>query len=173
MNYDKKMINRINRIQGQLNGVIKLMEEEKDCKDVITQISASKSSIQRLMGIIISENLIECVKTAEDNGENSEELINEAVNLLVKVIMDISTVIMMLLIGVFGGFISGLVGIGGAIIIYQAILLLPPLFGVPAYSAYTASGLTSSQVFFSTLSGSLKARKKTEFSPPLVIYMSG
>lgn len=87
--------------------------------------------------------------------------------------MDISTVIMMLLIGVFGGFISGLVGIGGAIIIYPAILLLPPLFGVPAYSAYIASGLTSSQVFFSTLSGSLKARKKTEFSPPLVIYMSG
>lgn len=87
--------------------------------------------------------------------------------------MDISTVIMMLLIGVFGGFISGLVGIGGAIIIYPAILLLPPLFGVPPYSAYIASGLTSSQVFFSTLSGSLKARKKTEFSPPLVIYMSG
>ena len=85
--------------------------------------------------------------------------------------MDISTVIMMLLIGVFGGFISGLVGIGGAIIIYPAILLLPPLFGVPAYSAYIASGLTSSQVFFSTLSGSLKARKKPEFSPPLVIYM--
>ena len=87
--------------------------------------------------------------------------------------MDISTVIMMLLIGVFGGFISGLVGIGGAIIIYPAILLLPPLFGVPAYSAYIASGLTSSQVFFSTLSGSLKARKKTEFSSRLVIYMSG
>ena len=86
--------------------------------------------------------------------------------------MDISTAIMMLLIGVFGGFISGLVGIGGAIIIYPAILLLPPLFGVPAYSAYIASGLTSSQVFFSTLTGSLKARKKTEFSPPLVIYMS-
>lgn len=87
--------------------------------------------------------------------------------------MDISTVIMMLLIGVFGGFISGLVGIGGSIIIYPAILLLPPLFGVPAYSAYIASGLTSSQVFFSTLTWSLKARKKTEFSPPLVIYMSG
>ena len=87
--------------------------------------------------------------------------------------MDISTVIMMLLIGVFGGFISGLVGIGGAIIIYPAILLLPPLFGAPAYSAYIASGLTSSQVFFSTLSGSLKARKKPEFSPQLVLYMGG
>ncbi len=45
MNYDKKMINRINRIQGQLNGIIKMMEEGKDCKHVITQISASKSSL--------------------------------------------------------------------------------------------------------------------------------
>lgn len=84
MNYDKKMINRINRIQGQLNGIIKMMEEGKDCKDVITQISASKSSLQRLMGIIISENLIECVKVATDDEESSQELINEAVNLLVK-----------------------------------------------------------------------------------------
>ena len=81
--------------------------------------------------------------------------------------MDISTVIMMLLIGVFGGFISGLVGIGGSIIIYPAILLLPPLFGVPAYSAYIASGLTSSQVFFSTLTGSLKARKKNRINPTI------
>lgn len=84
MTYDKKMINRINRIQGQLNGVVKMMEEEKDCKDIITQLSSSKGSIQRLMGIIISENLIECVKTAEENNESSQELINEAVNLLVK-----------------------------------------------------------------------------------------
>ncbi|HHO1530807.1 TPA: persulfide-sensing transcriptional repressor CstR, partial [Staphylococcus aureus] len=63
---------------------VKMMEEEKDCKDIITQLSASKGSIQRLMGIIISENLIECVKTAEENNESSQELINEAVNLLVK-----------------------------------------------------------------------------------------
>lgn len=87
--------------------------------------------------------------------------------------MDILIIAIMLFIGIFGGFISGLVGIGGAIIIYPAILLLPPLFGAPAYSAYIASGLTSSQVFFSTLSGSIKARKKPEFSPQLVIYMGG
>lgn len=79
----------------------------------------------------------------------------------------------MLLIGVLGGFISGLIGIGGAIIIYPAILILPPLIGIPAYSTYIASGLTSSQVFFSTLSGSLNARKQPAFSPKLVIYMGG
>ncbi|MDK6804075.1 persulfide-sensing transcriptional repressor CstR, partial [Lactobacillus mulieris] len=68
----------------QLNGVIKMMEEEKNCKDVISQLSASKSSIQRLMGIIISENLVECVKMSEENSEDSQALINEAVELLIK-----------------------------------------------------------------------------------------
>ncbi|MGU3342561.1 sulfite exporter TauE/SafE family protein [Staphylococcus succinus] len=87
--------------------------------------------------------------------------------------MDIIHAVTMLLIGIFGGFISGLVGIGGAIIIYPAILLLPPLFGAPAYSVYIASGLTSSQVFFSTLGGSFKARKKVGFSPKLVMNMGG
>ncbi|WP_323703655.1 sulfite exporter TauE/SafE family protein [Mammaliicoccus sp. Dog046] len=87
--------------------------------------------------------------------------------------MDTMNIVIMLLIGVFGGFISGLVGIGGAIIIYPTILLLPPLFGVPAYSAYIASGLTSSQVFFSTLSGSLKAIKQPEFNLSLVLNMGG
>ena len=52
--------------------VIKMMEEEKNCKDVISQLSASKSSIQRLMGIIISENLVECVKMSEENSEDSQ-----------------------------------------------------------------------------------------------------
>ena len=84
MEYNKKMINRIHRIQGQLNGEIKMMEEEKNCKDVISQLSASKSSIQRLMGIIISENLVECVKMSEENSEDSQALINEAVELLIK-----------------------------------------------------------------------------------------
>ncbi|ELV3411035.1 persulfide-sensing transcriptional repressor CstR, partial [Staphylococcus pseudintermedius] len=55
MEYDKKMINRIKRVQGQLNGVIKMMEEEQHCKDIVTQLSASKGSLQRLISIIISE----------------------------------------------------------------------------------------------------------------------
>ena len=37
------------------------------------------------MGIIISENLVECVKMSEENSEDSQALINEAVELLIKV----------------------------------------------------------------------------------------
>ena len=85
--------------------------------------------------------------------------------------INITTIIVMLVIGILGGFISGLVGIGGAIVIYPALLLLPPLFGLPTYSAYIASGLTSSQVFFSTLSGSLNAYKSKNFSRTLILNM--
>lgn len=85
--------------------------------------------------------------------------------------ISITVIIVMLVIGILGGFISGLVGIGGAIVIYPALLLLPPLFGLPTYSAYIASGLTSSQLFFSTLSGSLKAYKNKNFSRTLILNM--
>lgn len=84
---------------------------------------------------------------------------------------DLTIPVVMLLIGIFGGFISGMVGIGGSIIIYPAILLIPPLFGAPIYSAHIASGLTASQVFFSTLSGSIHARKESDFSLQLVLSM--
>ena len=50
---------------------------------------------------------------------------------------------------------------------------MPPLIGIPAYSAYIASGLTSSQVFFSTLSGSLNARKQPAFSLNLLYIWEG
>ena len=61
-----------------------MMEENKDCKDVITQLSASRTAIDRTIGVIVSSNLVECVKEANENGQNTEELVKEAVNLLVK-----------------------------------------------------------------------------------------
>lgn len=80
-------------------------------------------------------------------------------------------ILVMLFIGAFGGFISGLVGMGGAIIIYPILLFIPPLLGLPEYSAYVASGLTAVQVFFSTLSGSIKAATRPDFTPSLVLQM--
>jgi hypothetical protein len=66
-------------------------------------------------------------------------------------------------------FISGLVGIGGAIIIYPAILLLPPLFGAPAYSAYITNWGENSD-FFLAFKEPLKVLKKTwlEVSPDAI-----
>ncbi|MBE4907515.1 metal-sensitive transcriptional regulator [Bacillus luteolus] len=84
MDYNDQIKNRVKRIEGQLRGILKMMEENKDCKDVITQLSASRTAIDRTIGVIVSSNLVECVKEANENGQNTEELVKEAVNLLVK-----------------------------------------------------------------------------------------
>lgn len=84
MEYNDQIKNRLKRIEGQLRGVLRMIEEEKDCKDVITQLSAVRSAVDRTVGVIASSNLVECVLEAEKHGESTNELIKEAVNLLVK-----------------------------------------------------------------------------------------
>ncbi|MGM8366437.1 metal-sensitive transcriptional regulator [Virgibacillus sp. W0181] len=85
MEYDDQMKNRVKRIEGQLRGILRMMEENKDCKEVITQLSAARTGIDRTMGVLVSSNLIECVQEANAAGnENTEALVKEAVNLLVK-----------------------------------------------------------------------------------------
>jgi DNA-binding FrmR family transcriptional regulator len=85
MDYNDQIKNRVKRIEGQLRGILRLMEEDKDCKDVITQLSAARTAIDRTIGVIVSSNLVECVRNADETGErNAEDLIKEAVNLLVK-----------------------------------------------------------------------------------------
>lgn len=85
MEYDQQLKNRLKRVEGQIKGVLRMMEEGKDCKEVITQLSASRSAMDRTIGVIVSTNLIECIqeKQEEDN-RTEEELIKEAVDLLVK-----------------------------------------------------------------------------------------
>lgn len=84
MEYNDQMKNRVKRIEGQLRGILRMMEEEKDCKEVITQLSATRAAIDRTIGVVVSSNLVECVRAANEEGENTEDLVKEAVNLLVR-----------------------------------------------------------------------------------------
>ncbi|MFF2178296.1 metal-sensitive transcriptional regulator [Lysinibacillus sp. NPDC058147] len=84
MAYGAKTANRVKRIEGQLRGVLRMMEEEKNCKDVITQLSAVRSAVDRTIGVIVSENLLECVTTAEGDAEKVDAAIQEAMDLVVK-----------------------------------------------------------------------------------------
>ncbi|MCR2821154.1 metal-sensitive transcriptional regulator [Lederbergia panacisoli] len=85
MEYNDQMKNRVKRIEGQLRGILKMMEENKDCKEVITQLSAARTAIDRTIGVVVSSNLVECVRHAEESGDrNTEDFVKEAVDLLVK-----------------------------------------------------------------------------------------
>ena len=84
MNYDAKALNRLKRVEGQVRAVIRMMEEEQDCKDVITQLSAVRSGVDRTIGVIVAANLVECVRKAEGEDDEADRLIEEAMALLVR-----------------------------------------------------------------------------------------
>ncbi len=84
MEYNSQVKNRIKRVEGQLRGVLRMMEQGEDCKDVISQLSAAKTALDRSVGLIVSLNLVECVRDSQESGENTDEIVKEAVNLLVK-----------------------------------------------------------------------------------------
>ncbi|WHY75585.1 metal-sensitive transcriptional regulator [Neobacillus sp. WH10] len=85
MIYNDKSINRLKRAEGQIKGILRMIEEGKDCKEVITQLSAARSAIDRTIAVIVSSNLEHCIRESMEAGNgDSSKIVEEAVNLLVK-----------------------------------------------------------------------------------------
>lgn len=81
---NKDVLNRLKRTEGQLRGIQKMIEDEKECVDVITQLSAVSSSVNRIMGIIVAENLKNCLENPDSDTETQKQKIDQAVQLIVK-----------------------------------------------------------------------------------------
>ncbi|EOF55132.1 hypothetical protein SE1_02688 [Enterococcus hirae EnGen0127] len=81
---DKNIINRLKRTEGQIRGIQKMIEEEKDCMAIITQLSAVRSSIDRVMGMIVAENLKDCLEHPENSTEEQAKKMEQAINLIIK-----------------------------------------------------------------------------------------
>lgn len=82
--YDKKVVNRIKRAEGQMRGVQKMMDEESDCQSVVTQLKAIRSSLDRAIGLIMAENLVDCLEDETLNQEDRDQMVQQAVELIVK-----------------------------------------------------------------------------------------
>ena len=59
------VINRLRRAQGQLGGVIRLIEEGRDCKDVVTQLAAVNRALDRAGFAIVSSGMRQCMTEGE------------------------------------------------------------------------------------------------------------
>ena len=56
-----KLVNRLKRAQGQLAGVVRMLEQGRGCEDVVTQLSAVSKAVDRAGFAIISSGLRECL----------------------------------------------------------------------------------------------------------------
>ena len=64
-----RIIHRLNRIGGQINGIGKMVENDAYCNDVLVQLSAVEKSIKSLSTHILEIHLYTCVARDLENGE--------------------------------------------------------------------------------------------------------
>ncbi len=82
-NEEKKLItNRLSRIEGQVKGIKKMIEEDKYCNDVLIQLSAIENSIKSLSNHILENHLYSCVTNDLEKG--NLEIIDELISLFKK-----------------------------------------------------------------------------------------
>ena len=65
----KLLINRLNRISGQIKGITKMVEEDAYCNDVLIQLSAVENSVKSLSTLVLENHLYKCVPKDLENGD--------------------------------------------------------------------------------------------------------
>lgn len=82
----EKVKNRLRRISGQIGGIERMVDEERYCIDILTQISAAQAAIDKVALALLDEHTRHCVvgaDTPEARAEKTEEML-EAVGRLLK-----------------------------------------------------------------------------------------
>ncbi|MGI5951036.1 MAG: metal-sensitive transcriptional regulator [Brooklawnia sp.] len=68
------VVKRLQRAQGQLGGVIRMIQEERDCQDIVTQLAAVSKALDRAGFAVISAGLKECMTSVEGDTSELEKL---------------------------------------------------------------------------------------------------
>ena len=74
-----KVIARLRRIEGQVRAITQMVEDDKYCIDILTQISASNSALKSVALLLLDDHLNHCVRQASiQGGEVADEKLAEA-----------------------------------------------------------------------------------------------
>lgn len=69
--HKKNLLSRLRRIEGQVRGVANMVEEDRYCIDIITQITALRSALDAVALQLLEDHTHHCVKNAVRNGDDS------------------------------------------------------------------------------------------------------
>ena len=76
----KNVINRISRAAGHLEAIRKMVEDERDCGDVLIQLAAVRSAINSIGKIILADHMEHCIADAVEHGDREAlDRFNEAI----------------------------------------------------------------------------------------------
>ncbi|WP_017294188.1 metal-sensing transcriptional repressor [Geminocystis herdmanii] len=70
----KKIINRLSRIEGHVRGIKNMISEGRDCPEVLIQVAAIRGALDRVARLILDEHLSECITRAAKDGSIDQEI---------------------------------------------------------------------------------------------------
>ena len=79
-----KLITRISRIEGQVRGLKGMVEDDRDCLEVLKQIAAASGALRSLGMVILRDHLKGCVSEAIVKKDQEDELINQVLDVFHK-----------------------------------------------------------------------------------------
>jgi len=68
-----RLLNRLNRIEGQVRGVARMVEEDRYCIDVLTQIQAVRAALAKVETEMLRDHLGHCIEGAIVSGDKAEQ----------------------------------------------------------------------------------------------------
>lgn len=79
-----RLLNRLSRIEGQVRGVARMVDEERYCIDVLTQLQAVRAALARVETEMLKDHLDHCIEAAiaGGNAEEQREKAGELIQLL-------------------------------------------------------------------------------------------
>lgn len=73
----KKLATRLNRIEGQIRGINKMVAENRDCMEILNQIISCQAALKGVWKEVVRGHLQNCITDALKTGKNSAALIDE------------------------------------------------------------------------------------------------
>jgi CsoR family transcriptional regulator, copper-sensing transcriptional repressor len=73
----EKLQNRLRRIEGQVRGIQRMVDEEAYCVDILTQIRSVVSASEKVATILLKDHVEHCVRESIEKGEGADEKIEE------------------------------------------------------------------------------------------------
>ena len=70
----KKILTRLRRIEGQTRGIQRMVDEDKYCVDIMTQIAGVQSALEQVSLLLMENHLLHCVTEAVQEGKGEEKI---------------------------------------------------------------------------------------------------
>ncbi len=78
------LIRRLRRVEGQIRGVQRMVQENRECADILSQLSAVNEAVRRASLVLAEQYALECLDGSKGKGDKSREAVTTLIDALLR-----------------------------------------------------------------------------------------